>query len=81
LNKFSNHLSKSSIKSSTLSLQTNWTTFDLYLDSKESSPLWWKIATARYFNRARMVCSAFFSVKAVVSQVGALQTDLQACGD
>jgi len=55
--------------------------------------LWWKIATARsfIFNRGivtdtmpatpRMAYSAFHSIKAVVSQVGALRTGLQACGD
>ena len=30
---------------------------------------------------ARMVCSAFHTIKAVFSQVGTLQTDIQACGD
>jgi len=37
LNKFSNHLPKSSIKSSTLSLQTAWTSFNPYLHSGRSS--------------------------------------------
>jgi len=37
LGKFSNHLSKSSIKSSTLTLQTAWTVFDPYLYSSGSS--------------------------------------------
>jgi len=52
--------------------------------------LWWKIATARSFifivtdtmpATPRMAYSAFHSIKAVVSQVGALRTGLQACGD
>jgi len=63
--------------------------------SSSAGPALVEIATARSFilNRgivpdnfchtpgARMVSSAFHSTKAVVSQVGALRTGLQACGD
>ena len=61
----------------------------IYSDgSPQQIPLWWKIATAKSFvlsngivtdnvchsSRAWMLCSAFHSTKAIVSQVGALRT-------
>ena len=88
-------LPKSSIKSYTLSLQTTWTGFNPYLYSGRSSSAGPTLVEKRSFilNRgivtdnvchtpgARMVCSAFHSTKAVVSQVGALLMCSQACWD
>ena len=76
---FANHLPKVSQER----LQTAWTSFDL---SGHSGGKW----QLQGLNRgsvtkpplgARMVCSAFHSIKAVVSHVGTLRTGLQACGD
>ena len=84
-NKFSNHLLIN--QSSTLSSNRS---------RSPRALLWWKVATARSLHstgplwkkhsachtpRARMVCSAFHTTKAVVSQVSALRMGLQACGD
>jgi len=54
------------VKSSTLSLQTAWTGFNLIcilVGNPQQTPLWWKIATAHYLGSGGM--ADIVSVQAV----------------
>ena len=86
---------KAQLRAPLSSLQTAWTGFDPYLYIAVGHPQQARScgnSNCKVFYTqqghcvchtpgARMVSSAFHSTKAVVSQVGALQTGLQACED
>ena len=74
---FSNYFPKSSIKNSTLSLQTPRETA---VGHPQQVPFWWKVANASHAPGTRIVCSAFHSIKAIVSQFGALRTAYRPMG-